>query len=100
MVDVEKAGPGTKTTDTLTKVLLGLIAAGIWALVALQGVTTRKLDVIAAEVAAIGADTEAIHQDIDPDAGTDEADDHATGFDDVRRAPGHTPVRRVVVTPH
>jgi hypothetical protein len=56
MADVETQKAGT---DTLTKVLLGLIAAGLWALVGLELLTARKIDAIAAEVAAIGADTEA-----------------------------------------
>ncbi|WP_396627196.1 hypothetical protein [Luteitalea sp.] len=77
MADVETQKAGT---DTLTKVLLGLIAAGLWALVGLELLTARKIDAIAAEVAAIGADTEAIHEDIDPSGGEDEADDHATSW--------------------
>lgn len=65
-------------TDTVTRVLLGLIAAALWVLVGLELLTARKIDAIAAEVAAIGADTQAIHEDIDPSGGEDEADDHAT----------------------
>ncbi|WP_239488821.1 hypothetical protein [Luteitalea sp. TBR-22] len=75
MADEHTQGAGP---DRWTRVLLGVIAAGIWALVILQALTTRKIDAIAAEVAAIGADTEAIHEDIDPSAEEGAADDHAT----------------------
>jgi len=59
-------------TDKVTKLLLGAIAAGIWALVLLTGVTTSRLAELNAEVKAIGLDTEQIHEDLDP-GGEDEA---------------------------
>ena len=58
-------------TDRVTKVLLGVIAAGIWAIVLLQGVTASRLRDLHTEVVAIGIDTERIHEDLDP--GGDEA---------------------------
>jgi hypothetical protein len=58
-------------TDKVTKLLLGSIAAGVWALVLLTGVTTSRLAELSAEVKAIGVDTERIHEDLDP-SGDDE----------------------------
>lgn len=52
-------------TDRMTKMLLGMIAAGIWAIVLLQVSTAGKLDELTAEVKAIGVDTERIHEDLD-----------------------------------
>jgi hypothetical protein len=52
-------------TDRVTKVLLGMIAAGIWAMVALQVSAAGRLDELTAEVKAIGVDTERIHEDLD-----------------------------------
>jgi hypothetical protein len=59
-------------TDRVTKLLLAAIAAGVWALVLLNGVTTSRLAELNAEVKAIGLDTEQIHEDLDP-GGDDEA---------------------------
>ena len=58
-------------TDRLTKVLLGVIAAGVWALVLLQVSTARTVSDMAAEVRAIGADTQSIHEDLDASADDD-----------------------------
>jgi len=58
-------------TDRLTKVLLGVIAAGVWALVLLQVSTARTVSDMAAEVRAIGADTQNIHEDLDASADDD-----------------------------
>ena len=60
-------------TDRVTKVLLAVIAAGIWALVALQVSNARTVSDLAAEVRAIGADTQSIHEDLD--AGTEDAEE-------------------------
>ncbi len=59
-------------TDRVTKLLLAAIAAGIWALVLLNGITTSRLAELNADVKAIGLDTEQIHEDLDP-GGDDEA---------------------------
>ena len=59
--------------DRVTKGLLGLIAAGVWALVLLQLSTTRTISAMAAEVRAIGADTQSIHEDMDAAADGDVA---------------------------
>jgi len=56
-------------TDRVTKVLLAVIAAGIWALVVLQVSNARTVNEMAAEVRAIGADTQSIHEDLDAGAG-------------------------------
>ena len=58
-------------TDRVTKVLLGAIAAGVWALVLLQVSNARMVSDIAAEVRAIGADTQSIHEDMDASAQDD-----------------------------
>lgn len=71
--------------------LLGAIAAGIWALVLLQAWQAASVRELLTEVYAIGADTQAIHEDLDP-AGSDDAEDSAT------RAPhprGGSSLRRV-----
>ena len=52
-------------TDRVTKVLLGMIAAGIWALVLLQVSAGGTMKEIGAEVKAIGMDTQSIHEDLD-----------------------------------
>jgi hypothetical protein len=52
----------------VTKVLLAVIAAGIWALVVLQVSNARTVSDMAAEVRAIGADTQSIHEDLDASA--------------------------------
>ena len=52
-------------TDRVTKVLLGMIAAGIWALVLLQVSAGGTISEIGAEVKAIGMDTQSIHEDLD-----------------------------------
>ena len=52
-------------TDRVTKVLLGMIAAGIWALVLLQVSAGGTIKEIGAEVKAIGMDTQSIHEDLD-----------------------------------
>lgn len=62
-------------TDRVTKVLLGVIAAGIWAMVLLQVSAAGKLNELTAEVKAIGLDTERIHEDLD----VGEAEDEDTG---------------------
>ena len=51
--------------DRITKALLGVIAAGIWALVLLQVSARGTLLELNAEVKAIGIDTERIHEDLD-----------------------------------
>ena len=66
-------------TDRVTKVLLGMIAAGVWALVLLQASTGRKVNDIAAEVKAIGIDTQSIHEDMDASA-DDEVEGGATRY--------------------
>ena len=77
-------------TDTITKVLLGIIAAGIWTLVLLQVSARGTLRELHAEVKAIGIDTERIHEDLD--SGDIEDDD--TG----RTA--HRPPTRSGTRPH
>lgn len=64
-------------TDRVTRTLLGAIAAGIWALVLLQAWQATKVQELMTEVYAIGADTQAIHDDLDP-PGHDDAEDSAT----------------------
>jgi hypothetical protein len=66
-------------TDKVTKVLLGAIAAGVWVLVLLQASTGHKVDDIAAEVKAIGIDTQSIHEDMDA-SGDDEVEGGATRY--------------------
>jgi hypothetical protein len=65
--------------DRVTKGLLGLIAAGVWALVLLQLSTARTIRDMAAEVRAIGADTQSIHEDMDS-AADDDVEGGATGY--------------------
>jgi hypothetical protein len=65
--------------DRVTKVLLGVIAAGVWALVLLQVATTRTVSDMAAEVRAIGADTQSIHEDMDA-AADDDVEGGATRY--------------------
>ena len=67
----------------MTKLLLGAIAAGIWTLVLLNGVTASRLAELNAEVKAIGLDTEQIHEDLDP-GGDDEASSGKTRNGDRR----------------
>ena len=66
-------------TDRVTKVLLGAIAAGVWALVLLQVSNARMVSDIAAEVRAIGADTQSIHEDMDASA-QDDVESGATSY--------------------
>lgn len=75
-------------TDRITKLLLGLIAAGIWALVLLTGVTTSRLNELNTEVKAIGLDTERIHEDLDP-AGEDEDSDRSMSRSHMPRGRPH-----------
>jgi hypothetical protein len=79
-------------TDRVTKVLLGLIAAGIWVMVLLQGVTTRRLGELNAEVTAIGVDTESIHEDIDPGGEGEQGDERTMSHrPDARQRHGLSP---------
>ncbi len=66
-------------TDRVTKVLLAAIAAGVWALVLLQVSTARTVSDMAAEVRAIGADTQSIHEDMDA-AAEDDVQGGATNY--------------------
>ena len=66
-------------TDRVTKVLLGAIAAGVWALVLLQVSNARTVSEMAAEVRAIGADTQSIHEDMDA-AAEDDVQGGATSY--------------------
>ena len=70
---------GNVGTDRVTKVLLAVIAAGIWVLVVLQVATARTVSDMAAEVRALGADTQSIHEDLDAGAG-DTDDGGATSY--------------------
>ena len=75
------ARPGGRNvgTDRVTKVLLGAIAAGVWALVLVQVTNARTASAIATEVRAIGADTQSIHEDMDASA-EDDVEDGATSY--------------------
>ena len=66
-------------TDRVTKVLLAAIAAGVWALVLLQVSSARTVSDLAAEVRAIGADTQSIHEDLDA-AAEDDVQGGATSY--------------------
>ena len=66
-------------TDRVTKVLLAAIAAGVWALVLLHVSTARTVSDMAAEVRAIGADTQSIHEDMDA-AAEDDVQGGATNY--------------------
>lgn len=57
--------------DRATRTLLTLIAAGIWALVALQAWQTTTLRELMAELYAIGAETQAIHEHLEPEGEDD-----------------------------
>ena len=65
--------------DRVTKVLLAVIAAGVWALVLLQISNARTVSEMAAEVRAIGADTQSIHEDMDA-AAEDDVQGGATSY--------------------
>ena len=78
-----RSGEGRRDvgTDRVTKVLLGAIAAGVWVLVLLQVANARTASDIAAEVRAIGADTQSIHEDMDADASAqDDVEGGATSY--------------------
>lgn len=85
-------------TDRVTKVLLGVIAAGIWALVLIQGVTVRQVKELHVEVKAIGVDTERIHEDLDP-GGENEDDDRTMSGHTSTHGPAGTQVMAAGVAP-
>ena len=51
--------------DKVTKVLLAVVAAGIWTLVLLQVRASGTVNTLATEVQAIGLDVESIHEHLE-----------------------------------